>query len=377
MKCSFCGDENKQGSRFCRHCGRRIDGDSSSPKTTNALVSFFQRFSTFQYVVFIAALFLFAGVAYGAVKTNDYLQVNTAIGKAQQLNQSGDFQDALSALNAVKDKAVFGSQKESLAGATQNESAFIQDENSLLQASTSIAAAHFQDAENMLASIPTNFPQYDIVKEKMLAIGRGFQTQASQAQAQAAQQAQAKAVAQAQAQASAAAAAQAQAQASAAATAQAQAEARAAASAQQAQAAQEQAQEAAAAKTAQIRQGALNALQTIYDTFHTDGISNYNEAISLYNAGDNTDAVNHMTEAMATFKATSDSITQFDNSYTNLDNDIATAALTLEYGDVDCSKAGLSFVEVINGTSDISITNSYDSTCVSDANTVSAFLNSQ
>jgi len=311
-------------------------------------------------------MLLVGGVAFASVKANDYFQVETALNKAQQLNLKGDFQDASDTLASVKSLAVFRSQEGEISEMTAKEVSYIQDNNALLSASTSISTGDFNTAQTSLESISTDFPQYSTVKDKLIYvqshIQQNLQTQADQAKADAAAQAQAKAAAQA-------AADEAKAQAAAAAKAKIDAETQAS-EAQAAQAAQAEEQ------AAEMRQTAINSLLSIYSSFNSDGLTYYNEGINYSNADDYSMAAQYLGEALATFKSTTNALTDLKNDYSNLDSDISNAVIELEDADIDCTEAVGSAASVMEGTGSAATTNYYSNLCTSYASAVKTFLNS-
>jgi flagellar biosynthesis GTPase FlhF len=331
--------------------------------------------------IVIGVVVLFGcGTAYAAPKVKDYLAVNSAIGGAKQLQASGNYADALAKLNGVDGMWMLSSIRQNLESLEKQESGFVQDQNNYNLA-VSEESSSTSNAQSLLQSIPTDYPQYDQVQIALNSVQSQIEGQlkdeAQQAEVQAKQS-------QAQAQSAQAAKVQAEADATAAANAKAAAEAQAAALAEQEQQAAAEAQQAKEAQqqqaqqqAAQMRQTAINSLSSIFNTFKNDGMADYNEGISYYNEGDDSEALTYFSEAEATFKSIGGSLTQLGDSYTNLDSDIFNAIATLQQGALSCMQANLSVVETIGGTSSDAVTNSYSSSCTSDENIVGAFLNSQ
>jgi flagellar biosynthesis GTPase FlhF len=329
------------------------------------------------WIVIGAVVLLGCGTAYAAPKIKDYLTVNGAISDAKQLQASGNYTGALAKLNGVDGMWMLSSTRQNVGNLEKQESGFVQDQNNY-DLAISEESSSTTNAQSLLQSIPTDYPQYGQVQTALNSVASQIEGQLK-AQAQQAQaQVQAAQAAKAQAEASAAEAAQAKAvaQAQAAALAEQEQQAQEEAQQEQEQAQQEQ-QQQAQAQAAQMRQTAINQLQSIYNTFENDGIADYNEGMDEFNAGLYSESINYFSEAIASFKSVGDSLTQMSNSYTNLDSDIAGAMVTLDQAVSNCMDACVSVVGTIGGTSNSANTNLYSDTCNSDKNTVAAFLSSQ
>ncbi|HTR18839.1 MAG TPA: zinc ribbon domain-containing protein [Candidatus Paceibacterota bacterium] len=314
MRCPSCGNDNKRDSRFCRHCGKSF-GDVRSQSSDFTFFELFKKIRARYYAIFFVCLLFLAGVAYAGVKADDYIKVNAAMARAQQLNQNGSYQDALTALVSVQSDAVFASQKNKLSTDIQNENEFIKDKDSLLAASSSIASGDLQTAQNLLESISSDFPQYKIVSSDLTEIVEQYSAQASSSQA---------------------AAAAAKAAASKASQAQAAAQQQASAAQQQASAAKLEATTEAANAAHQALLSFYNQLQTIYSSY-INGMYYYNEGIDDYNAAEYSTAIVAFGQANAVFsKAYSDAyalpsnFTNLPDDYVQAGEDMATAASDMD-----------------------------------------------
>lgn len=374
MKCSSCGNDNKQGSRFCRHCGKPL-GDTSSSLAQKISFEFLKKFKTQHYIIAVVCIFLFAGVAYGAVKGQEYFKVSAAISKAQQLNQSGDFKGALATLTAVKGDAVFASQKANLNNMIQSESTFITDANLFSEASTSIVAGDLQGAEVTLQSIPNTFPGYNKVQSEISIVQSEIENQLQNQTQQAEDQTR---VAQAEQAKSEAAAAQAakdktQAEAAAAAAAQAQSQAAAAAATEAAAAAQ-----AKANTEHQVLVSFYNQLQAIYSSVNGSGISDYNSGNTYYNEGTtlgDLDAIGMYGQAEAVENTAYTDATNLDN-FTNMPASYVTAGENMATAANDCYQAAsIAMTDAGNAPNGVYTSpNSYTSECNSLMTSVHLFL---
>lgn len=308
------------------------------------------------------------GTAYAAPKIKDYLAVNGAIGAAKQLQMSGNYADALSKLNDVDGMWTLSSDKQKLESLERQEGVFIQDQDNYNLA-ISEESSSTADAQSLLQSIPTDYPQYSQVQIALNSVQSQIEgqlkTQTQQAQAQAASAQAAKASAQA-------AAAAAQSQATAAAQA---AQEQAAASAVAAQ----QAQAAAAAQAAQVAQQRRSALITqlthIYASLSADNTSYYENAIVDSNDGEELTAETLFDAGIAVFDTAETDANNILNDYTNLDPDISSAASDAVSAATYCIDASNSGIQVAEGYGDASVTNSDHDSCVNYIAQLQAFLN--
>jgi hypothetical protein len=320
------------------------------------------------WIVIGAIILLGCGTAYAAPKVKDYLAVNDAIGSAKQLQASGNYAAALAKLNNVDGMWMFSSTKQNLENLEKQEGGFVQDQNNYNLA-ISEKSSSTVNAQSLLQSIPTDYPQYGQVQTALNSVQSQIEgqlkTQAQQAQAQAASAQAAKASAQA-------AAAAAQSQATAAAQAAQEQAAASAAAAQQAQAAAA----AQAAQAAQQRRAAIiTQLTHIYASLSADNTSYYENAIVDSNDGEELTAEALFDAGIAVFDTAESDANSILNDYTNLDPDISAAASDAVSAATYCIDASNSGIQVAEGYGDASVTNSDHDSCVNSMAQLEAFLN--
>lgn len=351
MFCSKCGKQNRDDANFCKFCGIKLlevdnnisdidkRGENNSfkktiksiddfiKKMTKGLFYWFKKLSWKKIIILIVALLLIGGTVFAAPKAIDYINVNKVIGEVKDFHATGDYKGALLSIVSVNDKWATKSQKEKLNELKSEQEKYIKYQETIADALVKEQANDSIGARELLQSISTDFPQYNIVKDRLTEIQIKIESnlttkakaeeekarKAAVARAEAERRTQeetaAKAQAQAQAQQS-----QAQAQAEAAARARAQAEADAAT--RSAQEAETRRQQEEAEKQEQIKISFCNQVISVYNSI-IDGVNYYNRAMPYANAGDNMVALAIFGQAQTAFQGAYNNATNVKNNFYN------------------------------------------------------------
>jgi len=425
MFCHKCGASNREEAAFCKKCGSKLvkeailekKADHSSakvvvsttavteekkadkiedkekPRATFKLPKIKLDIPRWKFVIAGLVVLILLVVAL-TPEVKAYYGYYKGMKQASKSFATNNYSDAVKKLQTINQHGLYKTYKNGISQTLAKYIAVKGEDDSFQQAKQDEQAGNFDDAKKLLDSINDKggYPQLGAVTQELNKVNDGItaKVQADAAAKVAAAQQQEKAVAaqvavetanrkKAESAAEQAAAQAAASQAAAAAAQQeAQAQAEAAQQAQEQAAAAQQAQQAQATKqAAQMRQTAINSLSSIYHTFESVGIADYNDAIDYYNDSDYTLAETYSGEAEASFASVGDSLTQLSNSYTNLDSDISANILTFESAVTYCMKANLSLIDSIAGTSDSTLTNSYSNSCNSYKGQVASFINSQ
>lgn len=312
MICDKCQKENREGSKFCRFCGNELS-DVNNITTDNKMAlnfdipgnivklkHFIIGLNRKILVIALLVILVSGGAVYAAPKMGDYIKVNQLIKQATMLGNQGNYRDALAALNLAEGKWTLGSKKSEVNDLKARQERYAKDQENFSEALEKENAGDFFGAKDLLQKIDTDFPNYSLVKDKLIEAQNKIESDlkskvdvAVKAKAEAKRQADAAAAAAARAEADKQAA---QSQAEAAERAKAQADAQATA---QAQAAQE----------AQARADALRSAQTnaYWDkwkraqTYITSGHSNISSALSYLGASSFTSALSYLTYALSDY----------------------------------------------------------------------------
>lgn len=342
MICSNCNNENREGSSFCRFCGSKLSNnlykvDDKDLSTVSP--PFWTRLKTVKNklspkIIIISALILLvsASAVFAAPKIKDYLEVNDAIKEAKELQDSGNYAEALISLTQVTDNWSLNSQKDKINELKEKQERYMEYKETFDSALQKEEEGTLGEVREMLKTIDSDFPEYNLVEEKTNEIQSKIEeklkaeieekeTERKEAEAQAQVEAKAKRQAQAQAQVEAEAKRQAEAKAQTEAEARRQAEARAQAEAEarrqaearaQAEAeakrqaeyekeqAQWQAQQAEQEKREQAYQAFLDEVVSVWNSL-TFGIEQYNNGIDDWNYDNLDEMIIHMGHAGTLF----------------------------------------------------------------------------
>src|SRR5690348_3654809 len=163
MFCHNCGNENRETSSFCRNCGTNLNIESKTVARSRKLSP--------KILIIIGVFVVFSGgVVYAAPKINDYFAVTAGINKAKQLQAKNDYNAALTALIAVQDKWALQSNKQELENMKNNENAYIQDQKNFELALSTEASGSLTSTEQLLQSIPIDFPEYSKVQIELTSV---------------------------------------------------------------------------------------------------------------------------------------------------------------------------------------------------------------
>lgn len=363
MICQNCNNKNREGSSFCRFCGNKLSNNVNkiNGKIFNVLSyplwakikAVKNKLSPKIIIISVLILLVSTTTVFAAPKIKGYLEVNNAIKKAKELQSSGNYANALASLAQITDKWSLKSQKDEIGELKEKQEQYIEYKKIFDSALRKEKGGAYEEAREMLKTIKSDFPEYNLVEEKTNEIQSKIEqklkaeieekeaekkeaekkTQAEaeakrRAQAQAQAEAEARRRAEEQTQEEAAARTRAEAEARASAEAKARADAQAAAAAQAAREAEYRRQQEEQERARQVRISFLNQLTNAHSSLN-DGVTYYNRAMSYYNSGDELVALAGFGQARAIFNNVYDQASNIKSAFSNLASAYLNAANNL------------------------------------------------
>lgn len=355
MHCDQCGKENRSGSKFCRHCGQTISGDSTKVEKGG--------FSTGNItwksplVLLIIGLIVLGGLIYGGSKAYAYYQVESKISIAKKLQITGDYKGSIDTLNGWENKTFTNSQKTRIDGIKTDDQKFISfkksfDDAVATQNATSTTKAtlsvSLQSALKDLQSIDSNYPDFKNVQTEMTKVQNALVI-ALQNEADVSRKSAADASALAERNRQAAALAQA-------------AKVRAEENAQRAQSdAHSAVSNAEGTRVLEVRKSFVNQLRTSYNTFINDARPTYDKAIVNLNAGNNYTALALFGQVKATDNSVYTVAYDLLTNFSNMPKNYIDAAYALGQASLYEDKAADSAINFMSASYDTSATTNYNS----------------
>jgi len=330
MHCNQCGKENREGSKFCRHCGAVLsEGSVSKANVSNITWT--------NPIVLILIGLIAAGVLfYGGSKAYAYYQVQSKIGTAKKLQSTDDFNGSLATLNSLDTSTLSSSDQNTVSGIKTNDQKYLKFQasfNTAVSEENASSSESLQSALASLQSITSDYPDYKDVQAEIVkvqaALVLALQGDANSSKAAVASANAAKAQAQEAAQ-------------------KAQSEANTAAA------------DAAETTTATAEKDFINQLQSAYTDFQNIAKADFDTGITDLNAGDYDVAEIWFAKSNSASQSTSQTANDIYNNYTNVPATYTTALYDLEQAAQDLIAANNSAIDDTD-TYDTSATTNSDS----------------
>lgn len=373
MHCDQCGKENREGSKFCRYCGTRIDvsadsnfkGRRASFKSPLTL-----RRSTAAALVVI--LVVGAALMYGGSKAYGYFRTEAKIAAVAEAQRSGEYDKSLELIAGLEGRNLSESQKQEVGRLKSDSEKFLGFKASVNAAARVVDkgdtadAKDIQEALHQLHSVDESYPGFAEVKGAIDKLEASLLV-ALQGDVERSKKAAAEAKAQAAREKQSAAAAQAARERAEEETQQvADDAARAAANAQA---------EASASKAAEVKISFRNQLVIAYNSY-IQATGYYSSAINYSNQGDSLLALAQANSAQAVLNSAYESVYDLNSRFSGMPTTYVAAANSLVNA-INNLKEATRLLSISEGTTlDYSSSiNSYKSAAANYAANVKMFLN--
>lgn len=405
MICSKCKKQNNQDANFCRFCGTDLSKFVTPDLPKEKFISikipkinfrkFFQQFTKRTVLLVLILIFVGGGSVFAAPKISDYLAVNKILKNIDGAEEADNYASALAMINVADDLWMMESTRKKTEQLKEKENNYLNYQKLFNDARKKEEGGNLTEARDILNSINSDFPEYNIVQEKLAEIQSKIESELeakvkikeeearreavarAAAERSARAEAEAKKQAQAQAEAEAAAKRQAQAQAQAESAAKARAQAEADAAARAAREAEYHRQQEAIQRAEEVRKSFVNQLITGYNSYN-QGVSYYNSAISYSNSGDSLLAISQASSTRAVLNTARNSVSDLNSRFTGLPSNYYTAASNMVSA-IDYLNRALDLLVQSEGTflDYSSSINSNKNLSATYANRVKLFLDSQ
>lgn len=377
MICSDCKNINRPDSKFCRSCGVSLNRINEQTIVTipsfNGVVRFFRQQNKKVVLVLALVVLLGATTVFAAPRVKDFIDVNRAIQEAITQEASGGYQDALNTLMLADDKWTTASKRQEIAKLKETQTRYAKFKTSFILALEKEKEGKLIEAREQLQSIGVQYPQYDVVREKLNALQvsiEGSLEEKAHLKEVEAQKANAVAT-EARHQAALDSAAKTRAESE-----KASSDAQVLAATQFARDAELQRQQEAAKRAKEVEMSFKNQL-IIGNNSYISGVSYYSSAVSYSNSGSSVLAISQANSARALLSTARNNISNLNSRFTGMSSDYYAAANNLVIA-IDYLTAAMDLLVQTEGTSvDYSSTiNSNKNLAAIYASKVQSFINS-
>jgi hypothetical protein len=164
MLCPKCSNENREESKYCRHCGADLARSGGRGFWFNFILS----------PKFILSVILFGllavGTAYAAPKLSDYIRVSNDIKTADALGSQGKYKESLDILNGTDPRWKFARQNDEIKKLIDKYGRFLSFRESFARALEYFAKGDTENAKAGLNSIQSDYPEFKKVQTKLAEV---------------------------------------------------------------------------------------------------------------------------------------------------------------------------------------------------------------